>query len=136
MLMTSQLLSTRFINFFNFFNKRHPNIKFTMETQVNHSVPFLDVFISSINNQNLTLQKYHKFTYTGLLLNFKSFTLFLYKISLIKCLIDKSFKISDSWNSFHNDIKNIKSNLIKNACPPFLINKVIKNYINYRFSSN
>ena len=107
-----------------------------METQVNHSIPFLDVFISSINNQNLTLQKYHKFTYTGLLLNFKSFTLFLYKISLIKCLIDRSFKISDSWNSFHNDIKNIKSNLIKNACPPFLINKVIKNYINYRFSSN
>ena len=86
----------------------------------------LDVFISDINNQNLTLQSYHKLTYTGLLLNFKSFTSFSYKISLIKCLIDRSFKICNHWNSFHNDIENIKSNLIKNAYPPFLIDKAIK----------
>ena len=74
---------------------------------------FLDVFISGINNQNLTLQTYHKSTYTGLLLNVKSFTSFLSKISLIKFVIDMSFKICNNWNSFHNDIKNIKSNLIK-----------------------
>ena len=36
------------------------------------------------------------------------------------------FKICNNWNSFHNDIENIKSNLIKNAYPPFLIDKVIK----------
>ena len=54
--------------------KRHPNIKFLKENQVNHSIAFLDVFVSDINNQNLTLQTYHKSTYTRLLLNFKSFT--------------------------------------------------------------
>ena len=32
-----------------------------------------EVFISGINNQNLTLQTYHKLTYTGLLLNFHHF---------------------------------------------------------------
>ena len=95
----------------------------------------LDVFISGIKNQNLTLQTYHKLTYTELLLNFKCFTSFLYKISLIKCLID-SFKICNNWNSFHNDIESIKSNLIKNAYPPFLIDKVIKKYLDYKFSSN
>ena len=31
---------------------------------------------------------------------------------------------------------NIKFNLIKNAYPPFLINKVIKNYLDYKFSSD
>ena len=56
----------------------------------------------------------------------KSFTSFSYKISLIKCLIDSSFKICNKWKSFHNDIENIKSNLIKNAYPQFLIDKVIK----------
>ena len=66
-----------------FLNNKHPNIKFTIEKQINHSIAFLDVFISGINNQNLTLQTYHKLTYTGLLLNFKGFTSFLYKISLI-----------------------------------------------------
>ena len=65
-----------------------------------------------------------------------SFTSFSYKISLIKCLIDRSFKIYNNWNSFHNDIENIKSSLIKNAYPPFLIDKVIKKYLDYKFSTN
>ena len=66
------------LNFLDFLNKRHPNVKFTIEKQINHSIAFLDVFISCINNQNLTLQTYHKLAYTGLLLNFKSFTSFSY----------------------------------------------------------
>ena len=76
------------LNLLNFLNDTYPNIKFTIEKQINHSIAFLDVFISGINNQNLTLQTYHKLTYTGLLLNFKSFTSFSYKISLITFLID------------------------------------------------
>ena len=113
------------LNFLNFLNNRHPNIKFTIEKQNNHSIAFLDEFISGINDQSLTLQTYHKSTYTGLLLNFKSFTSYSYKISLIKCLIGRSFKICNNWNSFRNDIENIKSNLIKNSYPPFLIDQVI-----------
>ena len=54
----------------------------------------------------------------------------------IKCLIDRSFKICNNWTSFHNDIENIKSNLIKNAYPPSLIDKIIKKYLNYKFSCN
>ena len=57
-------------------------------------------------------------------------------VSLIKCLTDRPFKICNNWNFFHNDKKNIKSNLIKNAYPPFLIDKVIKKYLDYKFSSN
>ena len=51
-------------------------------------------------------------------------------------MIDRSFKTCNNWNSFHNDIENIKFSLIKNAYPPFLINKVIKKYLDYKFSSN
>ena len=52
-------------------------------------------------------------------------------------MIDRSFKICNNWNSFHKDIENIKSDLIKNAYPPFLIdNKVIKKYLDHKFSSN
>ena len=94
------------------------------------------MFFSGIDNQNLTLQRYHKLTYTGLLLNFKSFTSFWYKISLIKYLIDRSFKVCNNWNSFHNDIGNIKSNLIENAYPPSIVDKVIKVYLGYKFSIN
>ena len=107
-----------------------------MKKQINHCIAFPDVFISGINNQNLILRTYHKLTYTGLLLNFKSFSSFSYKISLIKCLRDRSFKICNNWNSFHNDIESIRFNLNKNAHPPFLIDKVIKKYLDYKFSSN
>ena len=36
-------------------NNRHTIIKFMIEKQINLSIAFLDVFISGINNQNLTL---------------------------------------------------------------------------------
>ena len=124
------------LNFFNFLNNKQPNIKFTIEKQVNHAITVLDVFMSGISNQSLTLQTYHKTTYVGLLSNFKSSTSFSKKITLIKYLIDSSFKICNNWNFFHNDIENIKSNLIKNACPPFLTDKVFKKYPDHKFSSN
>ena len=62
------------LNFLNCGNNKHANIKFTIEKQVNHSIAFLDIFISGMDNQNLTLQIYNKSIYMGLLLNFKSFT--------------------------------------------------------------
>ena len=43
------------LNLLNFLNDKHPDIKFMTEKQVNHSIAFLDVFISAIDNQNLTL---------------------------------------------------------------------------------
>ena len=51
-------------------------------------------------------------------------------------MIDRSFKICNNWNSFHNDIENIKSNLIRNSYQLFLIYKVIKKYLDFKFSSN
>ena len=51
------------LNFLNFLNNKYRNIKFTIKKQVNHSIAFLDVFISGINNQNLSLQAYHKSNY-------------------------------------------------------------------------
>ena len=92
------------LNFLGFLNNRDANIKFTIDKQINNSMVFLDVFVLGINNQIFTLQTYHKISYTGFLLHFKSFTSFSHMISLIKCLIYRSFKICNNWNSFHNDI--------------------------------
>ena len=61
----------------------HPDIKFFIEKQINYFISFLDVLISLI--------KIKKSSYTGLLLNFKSFTWYSDKASLIKYLIDESF---------------------------------------------
>ena len=37
------------LNFSIFLHNKHPNIKFTIEKQINHSIAFLDVFVSGIN---------------------------------------------------------------------------------------
>ena len=84
----------------------------------------------------MKLNTYHKPTYSGLLLNFHSFTPFSYKTSLIKCLIDRAFKISNNPQSFEEDLKVIKDNLIKNSYPPPLINKIVNNFLNKKHSNN
>ena len=38
------------LNFLDFLNNRHPNIKFTIEKQINHSITFLEEFISGMND--------------------------------------------------------------------------------------
>ena len=95
------------LNFIEFLNNRHPNIKFMIEKQINHFIAFLDVSISGINNKNITLQTCEKSSYTGLLLNFKSFTSFSCKISLIRSLIDSSFKICNDWTPFIITLKTL-----------------------------
>ena len=53
--------------FFSYINTRHPNIKFTIETEVNKIIPFLDV--PNGNSQNIfKTSTYHKSTYSGLVL--------------------------------------------------------------------
>ena len=46
------------------------------------------------------------------------------------------FKICNNWNTVHKDIKHIKSNLMKNAYLSFVIDKVIKKYLDYKLSGN
>ena len=87
--------------FFSYLNSRHPNIKFSMETEVNKVIPFLDVLLDNCNNILSTIT-YHKSTYSCLLLNFNS---------LIKCLIDRAYKINNTLTSFHNDVTKIKKKI-------------------------
>ena len=68
---------------------------------------------------------YHKSTYSDLLLlNSDSFISRFYKISLIKCLVDRVYKINNTWASFHNDVTKIKETLKRNSLPPFLNYKI------------
>ena len=57
--------------------------------------PFLNFLIDNRNNI-LNTTTYHKSTYSDLLLNSDSFTSRFYKISLIKCLIDRVDKTNNT----------------------------------------
>ena len=49
------------LQFFDYLNTRHPNITFSIECEINRTLPFLDVNISC-NNDSLVTSVYHKTT--------------------------------------------------------------------------
>ena len=114
-------------SFFEYINGKHPNIKFTKENSKNGSLPFLDILINNLEVFERTV--YHKTTYTGLLLNFKSFTPFQYKVRLIQTLLDRTYKICSSKKIFHNECKQLINTFVRNLYPKRLIDKCIKRYL-------
>ena len=48
---------------------------------------------------------------------------------LRECLIDRAYKINNTWDSFHNDATKINETLKRNSFPPFLIDKITKSYL-------
>ena len=111
--------------FFNYINSRHPDIRFTMEKQVNHKLPFSDVLMDNNDPNSSLTSVYRKKTFTGLLTNNFSFTSYFYKVGLIKTLVDRAYKINNTWLGFHEDINKLTDILKKNLFPAHLIEKII-----------
>jgi len=116
------------VDFFNYLNLQHPNIKFTLEKEINNCLFFLDVKINKLMDKCVT-SVYRKTTYTGLLTNFNSFTSFSYKVGLIRTFIDRSFKINNTNDGFKKDANDIKTILQRNLFPSHLIDKVTTDYL-------
>ena len=115
--------------FFDFINSQHPNIKFTIEKETNKVLAFLDVCIDNNDPSCLNTSIYRKKTFTGLLTNFFSFTSFPYKVGLIRTLVDRAYKINTTLLSFNNDVKKLTHIFKKNQFPEYLINRVVKTYL-------
>ena len=123
------------VQFFHYLNSRHNNIRFTMEKESENRLPFLDVLID--NNQVPVLTTvFRKSTFTGLLMNFTSFTSSSYKLGLIRTLIDRAYKINSTWLGFHQETTKIKAFLLKNSYPAHIIDKAINSTINKFFQFN
>ena len=96
-----------------------------MKSEVNKTIPFLDVLID--NSQNiLQTSTYRKSTYSGLVLNYTSFTSRFYTIGLIKCLNDRACKINNTWPGFDDNVSKIKDVLQRNSYLPFMLDKILK----------
>ena len=91
------------VSFYNYINSQHPNIRFTMEREVDNKLTFLDVLVNN-NPLNLQTSVFRKKTFTGLLTNYFSFTSFSYKMGLVRTLVDRVYKINNSWLGFHKDV--------------------------------
>jgi len=75
------------------FNGYHDRLKFTLETEVNHRLNFLDVTLIRENSKIIT-DWFHKKTFSGRFLSFFSNHPTCHKIGTIYSLVDHAIKLS------------------------------------------
>ena len=74
---------------------------------------------------------YRKKTFTGLSTNYFSFTSHSYKVGLIRTLVDRAYKINNTWFGFHKDITKLTNILQKNLFLVHLVESIINRYLTF-----
>ena len=106
-------------------NSLHPSLKFTIEREVDSSIPFLDMRITRSGD---TLQStwYTKPTDTGLTMNYHALAPTRYKKSVVIGFIHRIFYACSSWKTFHESLVKAKSILQRNQYPESFYEPIIK----------
>ena len=68
--------------------------------------------------------------HTELLLSYFNFVPNCYKLGLIKMLVDRIYRINNSWRCFDKDLKDLRNILQKNQYSHKMIDHVVKSYLN------
>ena len=114
---TNELLST--------FNGAHSSLKFTMEKESNGEIPFLDVLLRRRPDGSLQRRVYHKSTWSGQYLHFKSFTPLKYKRNLVRTLSFRTRKICSS-DTLDDGLAFLCDTLLQNGYPNEFIKRNMK----------
>ena len=107
------------------FNGGHPAIRFTIETENNNKLPFLDVLLERTESDSLKRSVYRKTTWVGQYTHFHSFVPLRYKRNLVRCLAYRAKSIC-SPDTLENELGFIKSTLLDNGYPEKFIRMHMK----------
>ena len=119
--------------FLDHINSYHPNIKFTVELEMDNTLPFLDVSVTHDQN-SFSTSLYRKKTFTGLYTDFGTLSPNKYKVNLIRVLVYRAFHICSTYANFHEEVVRIKGILKENCFPLPLVDRVIKTFLDQQFS--
>ena len=61
--------------------------------------------------------------------NYFSFIPYPYKLGLIRTLVDRAYKINNTWLGFYEDVKKLTEILKKNLFPAHLVERVVDRYL-------
>ncbi|XP_041484607.1 uncharacterized protein LOC121431166 [Lytechinus variegatus] len=103
--------------FLNHLNNQHPSIKFTMETQRDNSIPFLDVLITKTPSGFPSHQVYRKPTHTDRYLNFRSHHHPSIHQSVADTLVRRAHQLSDKAH-LHQELKHVTNALTTSTTTP------------------
>ena len=119
-----------------FLNEQHKTIKFTMEKEIGNKINFLDITIKRKRDLTMETLTYRKPTFTGVMLNWNSLTSIKYKTGLIRCLLDRSFKICSSEKQKDIEMEQLRILLLKNNYPSQIIEIELKKFLERKFKQN
>ena len=97
-------------------NQLHPKLKFTIETEENGKIPFLDMEIVHVGNR-LSSTWYVKPTDTGLIMNFHAVAPKRYKKSVAQSFVHRIHRCCSSWENVASSLQRAKEVLEKNQYP-------------------
>ena len=98
-------------------NSRYKNINFSLETEKDGQVPFLDLNVFRENGKFLN-NVYGKETFTGVYTNCFSFIPLEHKFDLVYTLLHRFcflFCLASDLSKFHFEIENLKEILLSNG---------------------
>jgi len=106
------------------FNNYHPRLQFTLKTENNNAINFLDTTVIR-NGMGVITNWYRKSTFSGRYVNYFSNHPISYKINVVTNLVDRAVILSDK--RFHVENLNIVRDILSNNCYPAYFIKYINN---------
>ena len=107
-------------------NNQQPTIRFTMETEKDNSIPFLDTSVIRDSNGLLTTSVYRKPTHTDQYLAYDSHHPQSVKRGIVKCLYDRAKHLITTPSVISKEKKHLSSVLVSNGYPSSFIQKLTK----------
>ena len=115
---TYVIIEKKFLNiFFDHINNLEPSTKFTMETENDNQLPFLDTLIQRSKNGELSSSIFRKPTHTDRYLNFRSDHPLQHKRAVFDTLMHRAVILPSHKLEKRKEIKYIKTALKKNLYP-------------------
>ena len=109
-------LSDYLKRFQSYLNFCHVNMSFTIETEKNNKISFLDVNVICELGKFIT-SGYRKPTFNGVNTHFNSFLPDTYKIDMIYTLVNRCLWICSSCSMFHQQFTHLREIFQKNGYP-------------------
>ena len=114
--------------FLNYINNQHPKIKFTMETERENKLSFLDILISK-NGNKLDTSIYRKETFSGLGVNFLSRCFIQFKYNTFSTMFYRAYRLTSTYEAFHNEITFLKKFFTNNGFPENIFYSKVKKFL-------
>ena len=112
--------------FLNHPNQQHPSIRFTMETENDNRIAFLDSLVTREPEGKLHISVYRKPTHTDQYLAYDSHHPQSIKRGIVKCLHDRAKRIITKPSGIAQEKKHLSTVLAANGYPSSFLQKVTK----------